>query len=340
MQFFQMPIKKNSDILKARESARIISKDLNFDDVDQIRIATVVSELSRILCQFAEEGKIIFSYIEDKGKTGLELICEAKNLSPKDGDEVLFVVKKLVDKIETETKEGNVIKVRAIKWTKDNKRFFPERLREISKKLEEKAKVYSLDKLQMENQELIRLLDALKKNKKELEKSEKKLQQLSITDPLTGVYNRRYLYDFLKREFERAKRYNLPLSCMMVDIDHFKNLNDTYGHRAGDLVLKKLTTFLKENLRKIDLVARYGGEEFVIVLPETLEKKTLVSAERIRKGVEGMKIALNSEKIRITVSIGVANLTQKEKDEEALIRKADKALYRAKKKGRNRVEGQ
>jgi len=334
-----MDIEKNLDVLRARESARMAGKDFDFDDVDQIRIATGVSELARVLYQFAGGGKMIFSYIDDKGKTGLELICEAKNLSIKNGNQVLSVVKKLVDKVEIKTEGNGLIKVSIIKWLKDNKRFSPEELREISNELEEKTSAYSLDKLQIENQELIKLLDELKRSKKELEKSKEKLQRLSITDPLTGVYNRRFLYNFLKKEFERAKRYNLSLSCLMVDIDHFKNLNDTYGHRAGDLMLKKLTAFLKKKLRKIDLVARYGGEEFVIVLPETPLKMALVGAERMRKGVEEeMQVSINGESIRITISIGVSSFTQQEKDEESLIRKADEALYRAKKWGRNRVE--
>ena len=164
------------------------------------------------------------------------------------------------------------------------------------------------------------------------------LKMMSITDELTGLYNRRYLKERLWEEVERARRYNYPISCLMIDVDRFKEINDTYGHQLGDKVLSELGRLLKNTTRVVDIVARYGGEEFLIVLPMTNLKGAQTLAERIRRNVELSRFG-GELSLALTVSIGCAELNPTREDEmdpDLLIQMADKALYEAK-RNRNSV---
>ena len=165
-----------------------------------------------------------------------------------------------------------------------------------------------------------------------------RLQKLAITDSLTGIYNHGFLYEILGKEFSRAERYNLPLSLLMLDIDCFKKVNDSYGHPQGDTVLCKLSQILKNNVRVCDILGRYGGEEFSIILPESKLEDSINLAERIRKEVEQYNFGDVNKVIKCTVSIGVSSYPCPDvKNIEDLINKADRALYNAKAEGRNRV---
>jgi len=161
------------------------------------------------------------------------------------------------------------------------------------------------------------------------------LHAMSITDALTGLPNRRYLMDRLEEEVARAERYEYPLSCLMLDLDRFKLVNDQFGHQTGDVVLKELAQLLIENIRMVDIVARYGGEEFVIILPNTgLNARIL--AERIRRSVEQYAFA-EALNLKLTISIGYSILNVHHSfDGFELINRADIALYKAK-KDRNAV---
>ncbi len=163
------------------------------------------------------------------------------------------------------------------------------------------------------------------------------LREMSIRDQLTSLFNHNFFYTRLDEEFERAVRYETPLSLIMMDIDNFKQINDTYGHRVGDMVLKELAVMIKRGVRKTDIVARYGGEEFGVILPHTLQKGAAEEAERIREIIESHAYAgLVSE--RITVSIGVASYPQKgAMNSGDLVNYADDALYKAKWGGKNCV---
>ncbi|MDP2755955.1 MAG: sensor domain-containing diguanylate cyclase [Nitrospirota bacterium] len=164
------------------------------------------------------------------------------------------------------------------------------------------------------------------------------LERLAITDYLTGIYNIRYFYKRLEEEFSRAERYITPLSCVMFDIDHFKKINDTYGHRIGDIVLREFAQLVKGHTRKIDIFARYGGEEFIMLMPQTPAKGAIHEADRIRKMVSEYRFMGLDEKDRITVSIGIAStLDEKIRTPDDLITFADNSLFTAKNKGRNRV---
>jgi diguanylate cyclase (GGDEF)-like protein len=164
----------------------------------------------------------------------------------------------------------------------------------------------------------------------------KKLEQAAYTDALTGLYNRRHFMELAAMQFERAKRSGAGCHAMMMDLDFFKNINDTYGHLAGDAVLRKVSFCIKEIVRSYDLVARYGGEEFVVMISDSDEETALRLAERIRIHVEENPCRYEDHSLSITFSIGVA-ASEDADSFETLLRYADEAMYVAKKNGRNRV---
>jgi len=164
------------------------------------------------------------------------------------------------------------------------------------------------------------------------------IKDLALYDKLTNVHNRRYFDERLKTETQKSFSNHTPLSLVMVDIDFFKKVNDTYGHHAGDSVLSKIASLLKNSVRKDDTVARYGGEEFVLVLPGAKLEVTAIIAERIRRLIETTPFEIEGGQIPITISMGISNLpAHQAKSEEELVKMADQALYNAKKEGRNRV---
>ena len=182
------------------------------------------------------------------------------------------------------------------------------------------------------------LQDELRNKNKQLEDLLCKVEYMAITDSLTGLFNRRRFHEILSKEFERSKRYATPFSLIMADIDHFKKINDNYGHQAGDTVLKEVTSIIKKNTRETDTTARYGGEEFMVVMPNTNKSDAMNLAERIRSSIE-KSIFSEIDGQNITVSIGLTGMPDPDiTKEDVLIRCTDFALYRAKNTGRNRVE--
>lgn len=172
----------------------------------------------------------------------------------------------------------------------------------------------------------------------ELFKQNLLISRLLRTDPLTGVNNRRYFIEILEKEFTRSRRYDNPLSLMVIDADHFKSINDLYGHDTGDKVLKALCDVGKNSFRKTDYFARIDGEKFGVILTHTDQSKSIEVAERFLKGIE--KLIVNSEKgdVSFTVSIGIASVDEQTTEMENLMKKADKALSLAKDNGKNRIE--
>ena len=172
----------------------------------------------------------------------------------------------------------------------------------------------------------------------QVEDEKTRLEKLAITDYLTGIYNIRYFYHRIIEEFSRAERYDMPISCLMVDIDFFKKINDAYGHKIGDMVLKEFALQLKKHTRKSDVLARYGGEEFIIMLPQTSLPGAIVEAERIRNAITHYKFKCLKSRSGITISIGISAFPNtKIKTHDELISSADDALYEAKNSGRDRV---
>lgn len=189
------------------------------------------------------------------------------------------------------------------------------------------------------NRELMALKDLYKERARELRVIMEKLEEVSITDDLTQIFNHRYLISRLHYEFERAKRYRLSLSFVMLDIDHFKMYNDNNGHLAGDEALRKVAELIQGAIRETDIVGRYGGEEFAIILLHADLTQMAEVAERIRGTIE--EASFPNEEFqpmgRITVSLGGCCLSQHMETAEDLIRSADEALYSAKNNGRNQV---
>jgi len=163
------------------------------------------------------------------------------------------------------------------------------------------------------------------------------IYRLSTVDGLTQIFNKRYFAETLERELGRARRYDRPLCLMMFDIDHFKQCNDTYGHRAGDHVLRQLAELVRRRARKVDIVARYGGEEFAVILPEIDVRKAALFAESVRKLVTEEEFVFEGRRIPMAISVGLAQLDPGMQRPDDLVTCADARLYKAKQGGRNRV---
>lgn len=174
-------------------------------------------------------------------------------------------------------------------------------------------------------------------DRRQLTSANEKLERLSQIDPLTGLANRRQWESALEQEFQRCRRYQPPSCLLVVDVDHFKKVNDEYGHAAGDQVLNELGNLLARTLRKTDIVARYGGEEFVVLLTETRMEHGVMLAERLRVAVSEMVIKL-PQSLNITVSLGLCAYQHELPSSQAWFEAADRALYQAKQNGRNRLE--
>jgi two-component system, cell cycle response regulator len=191
-------------------------------------------------------------------------------------------------------------------------------------------------------QRVVRREQSLRDANDKLRDANDKIQHLSITDPLVGTFNRRYLNEQLMHEVERARRYEQPLAAVMADLDFFKNVNDRYGHQAGDDVLRGFVELAKVSIRQAsDWVARYGGEEFVVVLPQTDLAGAAITAEKIRNCCATTPFETSAGRLVVTASFGVAVLESGTGSigaaAEALLRRADAALYRSKHEGRNRI---
>jgi diguanylate cyclase (GGDEF)-like protein len=172
----------------------------------------------------------------------------------------------------------------------------------------------------------------------ELSASKRRLEALSIRDELTGVYNYRYLHTRLGEELKRAQRYRQPLACALVDIDHFRAINDEHGHDLGDQVLREVAARISGALREVDVVARYGGEEFLLVLPNTHFAGALTVADRIWRTVGQKAVLIGERRLRITVSVGVSLFPSRDiKNKDQLLKAADEAVSRAKHEGRDRI---
>lgn len=181
------------------------------------------------------------------------------------------------------------------------------------------------------------IANALRKSYSDLEEKAEELEEKANRDALTGLYNKGYLNDSLRHHFEISKREGNSMSLMFIDIDHFKIINDTYGHQCGDVILKELAALMVEKTRAVNIVGRFGGEEFMIISPFGDYKSTPSFAERLRSTVEEHQFIWEGKAIPVKISIGVAIWNPSVKSPAELVKQADEALYRAKNEGRNRV---
>lgn len=216
-----------------------------------------------------------------------------------------------------------------------NKQLLAEK-QELENRLEEyqRQKYFSMEiakRFEQANRELAEM-------REKLEEANRKLQELSITDPLTGLFNYRHLHRLLLVEFHRALRYDLPLSCMMIDLDSFKKINDSFGHIFGDQVLQAISEIIRTGIRRTDFAYRYGGDEFFVIMPHTNPDEAEHVAERLRHQIEQHEFELAQNKVAQTASIGVAGIPHPSiKSEQDLLQKVDEAMYEAKKAGGNKT---
>jgi diguanylate cyclase (GGDEF)-like protein len=164
-----------------------------------------------------------------------------------------------------------------------------------------------------------------------------KLREQAIRDPLTNLFNRRYLEETLERELSRAARENYPICLIMMDIDHFKRVNDTYGHEAGDLVLKAISEALSEHSRRGDFACRFGGEEFVVVMPNMNLETAYERAEHLRQSLNLLRVPYEYYSLSVTISMGIACYPENGQTRETILRAADQAMYGAKEAGRDHI---
>lgn len=198
-----------------------------------------------------------------------------------------------------------------------------------------------LDEIQHNIEHIIRTFDVPEENKMEVIKQINyiytRTKYLSVTDNLTGLANRRNFESAFEKEFLRAVRYNSKFTLVMFDIDHFKNINDTFGHPCGDFVLRQIANSALQTFRKTDTVFRFGGEEFVVILTETDIKQAIIPLERFRKTVETLGLTYQDNEVEVTVSIGACQFSPDMKTKEEFLQKVDETLYKAKNSGRNRT---
>lgn len=195
----------------------------------------------------------------------------------------------------------------------------------------------TLDAMRSENGEIMGFVEVFH-DITDQKQREEKLYRQATRDVMTGVYNRGHFTELATQEVERARRFSEPLSAILMDIDHFKKVNDTYGHEVGDKTIISLAKTSADFLRKIDFIGRIGGEEFAIILPRANKEPAFEMAQRLRLKLSEQKIAAPERTFSYTVSMGVASLRSHTKDLAELLRNADAALYKAKREGRNRVE--
>ncbi|WP_417787853.1 diguanylate cyclase [Stutzerimonas xanthomarina] len=174
-------------------------------------------------------------------------------------------------------------------------------------------------------------------NRRQLQAANQELQRLSSTDRLTGLFNRGHWEEMLRQDYARHRRYERNAALVMFDIDHFKKINDSYGHQAGDAVIQQTAELVRQSMRDADIAGRYGGEEFVVLLPDTDSEGALTFAERLRQSIEAHEVVHDGHSIRFTVSLGIADLSEPTSGYAQLIERADNALYSSKAAGRNQV---
>jgi diguanylate cyclase (GGDEF)-like protein len=242
-------------------------------------------------------------------------------------------IENILEQVHIKVKEAGTYFNLKIKSTKS--------VQEILQEANIKLSLINLDYDQM-NKQLILAKIHLENLTKELEDKNGILDNLANLDGLTGAFNHRYFQNALDQEISRCMRNDSTISILLLDIDHFKKFNDSYGHQVGDFVLTEFTLTLQNNVRKYDIVARYGGEEFIIILPETTADEAMNVAEKLRAAIESANFDDNRESYNVTASFGVSNATPSTEDDftkDTFIKQADQALYQAKEKGRNKVVG-
>ena len=289
---------------------------------DGYQVGTAASGEEALAMYLAEPFPLVITDVRMGGMSGIELLQKLKEINPE--TEVIVIT--------SYASVDNVLN--ALRFGAYDYLVKPfEALDFISNVV-----VRAVEKIRL-IQENRAMLENLQRNKIELEQKNRTLQDLSVRDGLTGLFNRRYLGEALEMLHSRSRRKNEPFSLAFIDIDHFKQFNDSTGHLEGNMVLKSLASLLKNRLRKSDLIARYGGEEFVILLPDTPRENSIQFAQAICRLISDHQFTGTSGQMlgQVTVSIGVATFPEDGAEPEDILTRADEALYAAKNGGRNQV---
>lgn len=284
------------------------------------------------------EGNSVAVVLTDQrmpGGSGSELLSRVLRVAP-EVTRVLFTGYSDITAVIDAVNEGQVYRYVTKPWRPDELQAVVEQGIERYRLVTENQRL--LDELTRANEELERRVEdrtrKLREQNEALRRARERIEQLSRHDPLTGLVNRRWLDEVLARELARCERYGAPLSVILADLDHFKAVNDTYGHTVGDQVLQSAAEAMREAVRMTDVVGRYGGEEFLVVLPNTRGEQALVLAERLRDALRAMPVSFRAEPV--TGSFGVAEWVEGD-TAVGLVERADDALYEAKRQGRDRV---
>ncbi len=304
------------------------------------KVSTFVDDTSKII----DDQVVIFTDEIEELKSTIMMLLGELNETEKN---VVFALKSYNEKMESDSEFNNEISTNlneiesVFELTNDIKELresVKERAKSISSGIQKKIEE-DLKHTKGVSSELESLKSRIERANSEIDRYKERAKTLETevnTDPLTGIPNRRCLTARLCEEWERSTRYGQTCSLMVCDLDHFKLINDKYGHLTGDMVLKKVAYMLHKSIRKCDFIGRYGGEEFVVLLPGTDEASALITAEKLRRAVDDAKFFFHKEEVIVTVSIGVAQFAETD-DCDTIFEKSDKALYVAKETGRNRV---
>lgn len=322
--------KKINEALKASETRyRLLAENISdviwILDVNMMRFRYVSPSIEKLRGYTADEV-LLQSISEVLAPASLKLFQEKlptyvqEYLDGKNGVHV--------NEVEQPCKDGSTI------WTESTTSF---RINEDTSHLEVYGVSRDITERKLNERLLMQANQELQSHVKKIEQLRMELQEQAIHDPLTGLYNRRYLAEYLAHELKRAERENIPISLLLMDVDHFKSINDSYGHKTGDKFLIAIAEVLQNNSRGSDIACRYGGEEFILVLPGTDIQIAYDRAEQFRLQCAQIKIQYEKVEISITVSAGIATYPDHAEMAEDLILKADKALYHSKQHGRNRV---
>ena len=314
-----------------------------FEDRWEIDLARSAQEAIELLDELDHEGEPVAMVIVDQimpGMKGVELL-ELVHARQPGCVKILLTGQAGLDSVVKAVNRASLDRYIAKPWDEQDLRMTVSTLLDNYRLARENRQL--LADLRQKNNELLRLNMGLDRKvaerTRELAEANRRLSQLAITDGLTGLFNHRHFHERLEKEVERSKRIGLPLSLLMIDVDHFKAYNDRNGHPAGDAVLRQVAQLLTRGRRVNDIVARYGGEEFAVLLLDTPGDSAKRVAEQLRHRVAGASFENGAHQPsgRLTISVGVATLPGDAETDRDLVAAADRALYAAKNRGRNRV---
>lgn len=311
---------------KAHDMERLI--DLSEDTISLLRIYTheVNGELSRFMHLMAEVGKNLM----EMEKHLFSSFSHAKRS---------YDSNSLFNLTLDEHVQGIAGSLEISRTLAELRAFVVDKLEMVRQGIEAKRKEdeFQIKKVTKEMKHLKQRLVAMKDEMTTVRERTKTLEQELLLDPLTGIHNRRAYEQRLEEELKRYQRYKQPFAMLLIDLDHFKSINDRHGHYAGDRCLVEITRLFSRTLRETDFLARYGGEEFIALLVGIQEDGLIITAERVRKSVESARFLYQGEEIPITISVGATCVLPDDPDKETLFNRVDSALYDAKNGGRNRV---